>query len=227
MKRKVYSTFIFISTYALLLSAYAGGLPKGFVYVDDIIPDISIELRYAGNNNFIGQRIDGYESGRCIITADAAYALKRAQNELKLFGLGLKIYDAYRPQSAVDHFIRWANDTNDIKMKEQYYPSVRKSELFEKGYISRKSGHSRGSTVDLTLIDLASGDELDMGSPYDFFDEKSNALYNEISGQQKANRMLLAWVLIECGFFPYPNEWWHFTLKNEPFPDTYFDFVIE
>jgi D-alanyl-D-alanine dipeptidase len=194
MNKKVYSTFIF--SFSLILSAYAGGLPEGFVYVDDIITDISIELRYAGNNNFIGQRIDGYESGRCIITADAAYALKRAQNDLRLFGLGFKIYDAYRPQRAVDHFIRWANDTTDVKMKEQYYPSVRKSELFEKGYLSRKSGHSRGSTVDITLIDLASGEELDMGSPYDFFDEKSNPLYSRISAQQRANRMILLMILI-------------------------------
>jgi D-alanyl-D-alanine dipeptidase len=227
MKKVIPSTLIFISTFSLFLSAYAGGLPKGFVYIDDIIPDISIELRYAGNNNFIGQRIEGYESRRCIITADAAYALKSAQNDLKLFGLGLKIYDAFRPQRAVDHFIKWANDTTDIKMKEQYYPSVRKSELFENGYISRKSGHSRGSTVDLTLIDLASDIEIDMGSPYDFFDEKSNPLYSEISAQQKANRLLLNWVITEYGFIPSSNEWWHFTLQNEPFEDTYFDFVIE
>jgi D-alanyl-D-alanine dipeptidase len=224
MKRKVY--LILISVYSLLSSAYAGGLPEGFVYIDDIITEISIELRYAGNNNFIGQRIDGYESGRCIITADAAYALKRAQNNLKLFGLGLKIYDAYRPQRAVDHFIRWANDTTDIKMKEQYYPSVRKSELFAKGYLSRKSGHSRGSTVDITLIDLASGEELDMGSPYDFFDEKSNTLYSGISAQQRANRLLLKWVMTEFGFSSIFSEWWHFTLQNEHFNYIYFDFVI-
>jgi len=227
MTSKVYSTYILFSLFSLLLSTYAGELPKGFVYIDEIIPDITIELRYAGDNNFIGARIDGYNSSRCLITADAAYALKIAEAELKLFGLGLKIYDAYRPQHAVDHFIRWATDTTDIKMKEQYYPSVRKSELFEKGYLSRKSRHSRGSTVDLTIIILTSGDELDMGSPYDFFDEKSNPLYKNITGQQKANRMLLARVLIECGFFPSPNEWWHFALKKEPFPDTYFDFVIE
>ena len=227
MKRMVYLILIFISAYSLLLSASASDLPEGFVYIDDIITEISIELRYAGNNNFIGQRIDGYESGRCIITADAANALKRAQNKLKSFGFGLKIYDAYRPQRAVDHFIRWANDATDIKMKEQYYPFVRKSELFEKGYLSRKSSHSRGSTVDITLIDLASGEELDMGSPYDFFDEKSNPLNSGISAQQRANRLLLNRVITEFGFISSITEWWHFRLQNEPFSDIYFDFIIE
>ncbi len=227
MKIKIYSLLVCISMYAFVLSAYAGGLPKGFVYINDIIPDVSIELRYAGNNNFVGEPIEGYGSDRCIITADAAYALKRVQNHLKLFGLGLKIFDAYRSQGAVDHFIRWAEDTTDTKMKQHYYPSVQKSELFDKGYISRKSGHSRGSTVDLTLIDLASGNEMDMGSPYDFFDEKSHVLYSGISTQQRANRLLLRQVMTEYEFIPIKSEWWHFTLQNEPFKDTYFDFMIE
>jgi D-alanyl-D-alanine dipeptidase len=202
-------------------------LPDGFVYIVEVIPDIVIELRYAGSNNFIGAKIDGYQSERCIITAEAAYALKRVQKRLNLFGLGLKIFDAYRPQRAVDHFMRWAEDTADIKMKEHYYPAVKKAKLFEKGYVSAKSGHSRGSTVDLTLIDLESGKDIDMGSPFDFFDEKSHTRYTTISAQQRANRMLLNLAITGSGFKAYDKEWWHFTLENEPFPETYFDFVIE
>lgn len=214
-------------TLILISSASAGELPKGFVYLDNVIPGIMIELRYAGSNNFVGHPVDGYESERCIMSAEAANALKQAQNELKKFGLGLKIFDAYRPQRAVDHFVRWAADTSDTKMKSQYYPQVKKSELFARGYIAARSGHSRGSTVDLTLIDLATGDELDMGSPWDFFDEQSHTRYANISGQARANRMLLNAVMLKCGFSEYKYEWWHFTLKNEPFPETYFDFVVE
>lgn len=227
MIRKVYLIIFLFSSVSFITGADGIDLPNGFVYIDEIIPGIAVELRYAGDNNFIGQPIDGYESERCIISADAAYALKRAQGVLKLFGLGLKIYDAYRPQRTVDHFVRWAADTLDTKMKEQYYPSVKKSELFDKGYIAEKSGHTRGSTVDLTLIDLSTGNELDMGSPFDFFDEKSHALYNNITAQQKANRLLLNFVITEYGFYSYINEWWHFTLDNEPFKEKYFDFIIK
>ena len=151
-------TYIFISS--ILLNLYAGNLPEGFVYMDEVVPEIVIDVKYAGNDNFIGEPIEGYASGRCIITVDAAYALKRVQDELKKFGLGLKIFDAYRPQRAVDHFIRWAENTMDKKMKGKYYPTVKKSELFDKGYVSRKSGHSRGSTVDLTLIDVVEASEI-------------------------------------------------------------------
>lgn len=227
MKMKIYSAILLLSAFSLYTTLTAGGLPDGFVYLDDVIPDITIELRYAGYNNFVGQPIDGYKSERCIISADAAYALKRAQGVLNMFGLGLKIYDAYRPKRAVDHFIRWAGDATDTKMKEQYYPTIPKSELFEKGYLGKKSGHTRGSTVDLTIIDLESGEELDMGSPYDYFDEKSNTLYSNITAQQKANRMMLKMVITDYGFNPYKNEWWHFSLQDEPFPETYFDFVVE
>jgi D-alanyl-D-alanine dipeptidase len=227
MINKISSALFFILTLSLFTTAGAGDLPEGFVYIDEVITDITVELRYAGSNNFIGQPIDGYESGRCIISTDAAYALKRAQAALKKFGLGLKIFDAYRPQRAVDNFVRWAADTLDTRMKQQYYPTVRKSQLFDKGYIAEKSGHSRGSTVDLTLIDLNTGKELDMGSPWDFFGEKSHIDYSGITAQQRANRMLINFVLTEYGFSPYSNEWWHFTLRNEPFPKTYFDFVIK
>ncbi len=218
---------LFIISTPTLSAADGKDLPEGFVYIDDVITDVVIELRYAGYNNFVGQPVDGYESEKCIISADAAYALKRAQATLKIFGLGLKIFDAYRPQRAVDHFVRWASDTTDTMMKQQYYPSVRKSDLFEKGYIAEKSGHSRGSTVDLTLVDLNTGEELDMGSPWDFFDEKSHGNHAGVNVQQRANRLLLNFVLTEYGFYPYVKEWWHFTLSNEPYPDTFFDFVIK
>ena len=218
---------LLLSLSSFLPPAHSSDLPSDFEYINDVIPVIVVELRYAGSNNFVGQPVDGYESERCIITADAAYALKRAQAALKLFGLGLKVFDAYRPQQAVDHFVRWASDTLDTKMKDQYYPAVAKSELFEKGYIAEKSGHTRGSTVDLTLIELESGGELDMGSPFDFFDEKSHVVYSNITSQQRANRMLLNRVLTGCGFKFYEFEWWHFTLRNEPYPDTYFDFAVE
>jgi D-alanyl-D-alanine dipeptidase len=218
-----FALFLF---FTLIACSYASDLPDGFVYIDEIIPEIVVELRYAGNDNFLGRPVDGYESDRCIITADAAYALKRAQAALKKFGLGLKIFDAYRPQRAVDHFGRWSEDAKDTKMKQQYYPSVKKSELFDKGYLGKKSRHTKGSTVDLTLIDLDSGKEIDMGSPWDFFDEKSHGEYRNITEQQRANRLLLRFVMIEFGFYEYSKEWWHFTLVNEPFPDTVHDFVI-
>ena len=218
--------FLIVSTSVVSVSG-DGKLPDGFVYLDEVIKDVVIDLRYAGDNNFVGKPVDGYESKRCIISADAAYALKRVQTKLKIFGLGLKIFDAYRPQQAVDHFVRWAADTLDTKMKQQYYPSVKKSQLFDKGYIAEKSGHSRGSTADLTLIDLTTGEELDMGSSFDFFDEMSHGNYSGVTGQQRANRLLLNLVMTEYGFNPYSNEWWHFTLSNEPFPETYFNFVIK
>jgi len=222
----MYLSILIISAF-LLTTAHAGDLPDCFVYLDELIPNLSVELRYAGDNNFVGKPIDGYESNRCIVTAEAGYALKRAQIALNSFGLGLKIFDSYRPRRAVLHFIRWADDPEDTKMKEQYYPSVKKADLFESGYLGKKSNHSKGSTVDLTLIVLDTGEELDMGSPYDFFDEQSHVLYENITGQQKANRMLLNGVMRDLGFNPAETEWWHFALKNEPYPDTFFDFVIK
>lgn len=219
--------FILLFFVSIFISAQNNYLPNGFVYIDEIIPNITVELRYAGENNFIGSPIDGYETEKCIISTDAAYALKRIQIELNKFGLGLKIFDAYRPQRAVDHFMRWAKDTIDVKMKEQYYPTQTKAQLFEQEYIAEKSGHSRGSTVDLTIINSETSEELDMGSPYDLFNEKSHVLNKNLSAQQKANRMLLNKVMIKNGFSHYSKEWWHFTLKNEPFPDTYFDFVVK
>lgn len=202
-------------------------LPKGFVYVQDIMPSIQSELRYYSNNNFIGKPIDGYHRETIIISEPAAKALAKVQGELLKNGLSLKVYDAYRPQQAVDHFVRWAKVLNDTLMKSQYYPDVAKKDLFKKGFIAAKSGHTRGSTVDLTIIDQKTGRELDMGSPYDFFGKESHPFYDGISDVQKKNRLYLRKLMLNNGFKPYENEWWHFTLKNEPFPETYFNFPIE
>ena len=208
----------------------AGTLPEGFVYARDVIPDIKIELRYYSQDNFIGRRIDGYSNPRCILTKKAADAIRKVKAELKPFNLGLKIYDAYRPQRAVDHFVRWAKDHRDRKMKARYYPAVAKKDLFKKGYIAKKSGHSRGSTVDLTIITVDSGrnsEELDMGSGFDFFSPISWPGNSSISPSSRAHRMLLQTLMKKYGFEPYSREWWHFTLKDEPFPKTYFNFPVE
>ncbi len=209
------------------MSSCGQNLPKGFVYLSNVDASIQTEMRYISNNNFIGKPIDGYIKPTIIISETAANALKKVQQELLQFNLSLKIFDTYRPQQAVDHFVRWAKVLNDTLMKRQYYPNVPKTQLFNRGYISSKSGHTRGSTVDLTIMDLTSGEELDMGSPYDFFGEQSHALNDKISKKQRANRLLLRNLMVTNGFKPIKTEWWHFTLKNEPFPDTYFNFPIE
>jgi D-alanyl-D-alanine dipeptidase len=214
----------FIILVLLSLSLRAESLPKGFVYIKEQIPNIELELRYNSTNNFLGRKVDGYNSNRAILSFRATKALKEVQNELNQFGLGLKIFDAYRPQRAVDDFVKWAKDLNDILKKEEYYPDVDKKNLFKFGYIAKKSGHSRGSTVDLTIIDLESKKELDMGSSFDFFGKISWVKYRDISAQQRANRLLLHTIMTKYGFKSYAQEWWHFTFKNEPFPHTYFDF---
>jgi len=205
-------------------------LPDGFVYVETVIPNIKTELRYFTGDNFIGRPIDGYLTPRCILTREAAAALNKAQEDLNPFGLGLKIYDAYRPQRAVDHFVRWARDLHDKKMKDSYYPNVEKKNLFGDGYIAKKSSHSRGSTVDLTIISLKESEantDIDMGTTFDLFDTRSWPNDLSISASQRAHRLLLQVIMKKHGFESYPKEWWHFTLKNEPYPDTYFDFPIE
>ena len=202
-------------------------LPKGFSYVSEIDATIKKELRYGTSNNFIGKPIDGYLKDSLIISTPAAKALKEIQTKLILSGLSLKIFDAYRPQQAVDHFVRWAKVMNDTLMKQLYYPDVQKSELFTLGFIASKSGHTRGSTVDLSIVDVKTNKEVDMGSSYDFFGEKSHPFYKKITEAQMKNRMLLRTIMIKNGFIPYDNEWWHFTLKDEPYPTTYFNFLIE
>jgi D-alanyl-D-alanine dipeptidase len=205
----------------------AQNLPKGFVYISDIDKTIQSELRYFNSNNFIGKTIDGYHKNRVIVTKETADALLKVQKELLKKGLSLKIFDGYRPQKAVNQFVRWAKDLKDTLMKKQYYPDVVKSELFKKGYIASKSGHTRGSTVDLTIINIKTKKELDMGSPYDFFGIESHPFYKKITKIQRLNRMLLRKVMLKNNFKPYDHEWWHFTLKNEPFPKTYFNFPVK
>ena len=201
--------------------------PDSFVALRSVIPDLVVELRYFSSNNFIGRPIDGYEDNIVWMTEAAARALQGAQEDLAAQGLGLKVFDAYRPQRAVDNFVRWAADSNDLLMKQQYYPSLEKSELFPGGYIAERSGHSRGSTVDLTLVRLADSQELDMGSPYDFFDPVSWPSDTSITAQQQANRLKLREAMLANGFRPLDTEWWHFTLEGEPYTDTYFDFPVQ
>jgi len=218
--------FLFLISLSLI-SLQSSELPDGFVYLKDVIPDVQVELRYYTKDNFVGAKIDGYLQAKCILSKRAANVLKEVQGKLKKFGLGLKIFDAYRPQQAVDHFIRWAGALDDTTMKSGYYPSVDKKDLFKEGYIAYKSGHSRGSTIDLTIIDLKTEKELDMGSPWDFFGEISWVDYPDLDKNQRANRMLLSSIMQEKGFKPYYKEWWHFTLRIEPFPKTFFDFPVE
>lgn len=222
----------FLLLAALLLSlpaltANAGPLHRGFAYVNGVIPNALYDVRYYSSNNFVGKRIDGYEAPRVVLTMQATLALADVQAELEGFGLSLKIFDGYRPQRAVNHFVRWAKDLKDTKMKKAFYPNVNKKNLFRDGYIASKSGHSRGSTVDLTIVDMKTGKELDMGTPFDYFDPRSWPKRADMSTKVRANRALLRSVMERHGFKPYEQEWWHFTLKNEPFPKTYFDFPVK
>ena len=195
--------------------------------ISDDLEKFEISIRYFSNNNFIGRPIPGYYANKAFLTREAADALLLAQRDFIKQGYRLRIYDAYRPQTAVDYFSAWAADLEDSQNKSQYYPNISKSQLFADGYIAAKSGHSRGSAVDLTLLEIESGNELDMGSPWDFFDPISWVENNQITDQQRANRKLLASVMIIHGFKPLKEEWWHFSFTEEPFPETYFDFPID
>ncbi len=224
MKNKV---ILFLVVLASLAFTQKQTLPEGFVYGKLVIPNIDVELRYYSSNNFVGDTITGYHANILIVTEPTAKALKKVQDELANQNLCLRVYDAYRPQRAVDHFIRWAKDFKAIEMKPIFYPGVKKKHLFRDGYIASQSGHSRGSTIDLTIIDANTLEPLDMGSPYDFFGEASWVAYQDLTEIQKKNRQLLQQVMQKHGFRNYPQEWWHFTLRGEPFPDTYFDFVVK
>ena len=201
-------------------------LPPGFVYINDIDESIKIDLRYSTTNNFTGHIIEGYKSNMAIISYAAAKSLVQVQNDLKKKNLSLKIFDAYRPQMSVNYFIKWSNDLADTINKSLYYPKIKKSQLFPMGYIAERSGHSRGSTVDLTIIDNKTNKELDMGTLYDFFGPESSTDFSNITDNQMSNRLLLLKVMTENGFKNYPMEWWHYTLVPEPF-DSYFNFVID
>ena len=195
-----------------------------FVLLSDYVPGIVQEIRYYSTYNFVGDRIDGYEEPIALLTKDAARALKVVSNQANVMGWRLKVFDAYRPARAVRHFVLWGIEDLDQRMKPFFYPDLEKQDLFRLGYVASKSSHSRGSTIDLTLLDMASGKELDMGSPFDYFSERSHPDSREITPEQYENRMRLQKLMTDNGFAPIDCEWWHFTLRDEPFPDTYFEF---
>jgi D-alanyl-D-alanine dipeptidase len=234
----------------VLLSNVAMALPKGFVYLEQIDPSIIVDLRYAGEHNFLGRNVEGYEiNNRAILTEQAAYALKNAQAKFNKDGYSIVVYDAYRPQRAVNSFMSWSKDVKDQKQKSLFYPRVDKARVFELGYVAEKSSHSRGSTVDISIIKL--GDKLhtinpvsrkllddfevfyledgtvDMGTSFDLFDKASHYKNDLISDEHKKMRKYLKEVMESCGFSPYAEEWWHFTLNDEPFKDEYMDFMVK
>lgn len=199
---------------------------SGFVLLSDYVPGIIQEIRYFSTYNFVGDRIDGYEEPCAIITVEAARALKKVSNEANVLGFRLKVYDAYRPACAVRHFVLWGIEDLDLRMKPFFYPELEKQELFKKGYIASQSSHSRGSTIDLTLLDMSTGKEIDMGSPFDYFGERSHPDSKAVTEEQHDNRMLLQDLMVRNGFRTLDCEWWHFTLADEPYPDTYFEFPV-
>lgn len=240
----------FATTLLLLIAPVAhAALPVNFVYLRSIDPSVQQEIRYASNHNFVGLPIDGYEASACILTRDAALALSKVQTELKKSSLSLKVYDCYRPQKAVDHFIAWSKQKDKQEMKAEFYPRVNKEDFFKLGYVAEKSGHTRGSTIDLTIVPEGSAqtkyytgeklvacyaprnqrfadNSIDMGTGYDCMDERAHADNKEINVQAYQHRQLLRSLMEQNGFIPYPSEWWHFTLKDEPYPHTYFDFNV-
>ncbi len=200
--------------------------PSDFVLLSDYVPGIVQEIRYYSTYNFVGDRIDGYEEPVAILSKEASRALKGVANEANAMGYRLKIFDAYRPARAVRHFVFWGIEDLDLRMKPFFYPQLEKQVLFQRGYIAKESSHSRGSTVDLTLLDMGTGKEVDMGSPFDLFDPISHPDCRDVTDEQYDNRMLLQNLMVRAGFEPIDCEWWHFTLRDEPFPDTYFDFPV-
>lgn len=255
MKTKITLSFFLILLFYALQPAVnancADKMPTAFVDVQEVIPDVQLDIRYFTPHNFVGERVNGYNAGKCILTKEAAQALAKVQKDLANFSLSLKIYDCYRPQRAVDHFVQWAKEIENTKTREEFYPTVDKRNLFKDGFIDSKSGHSRGSTVDLTIVpvptprqaDYTPGQKLsacflpveqrfpdnsiNMGTGFDCFSELSYTENTTIDYQQRINRMLLKSLMEKYGFRNFEKEWWHYTLNNEPYPDTYFDFVIE
>ena len=200
--------------------------PSGFVVLAEYVPQIIQEIRYYSTYNFIGDRIDGYEEPCALLTAEAARAMQEVAGEAEAKGYRLKIFDAYRPACAVRQFVRWGSDYQDARMRPYFYPGLEKHELFEQGYIDEPSSHSRGSTVDMTLLDMKTGKEVDMGAPFDFIGEISHPDYRGITEEQYENRMILQRLMVRNGFLPVDCEWWHFTMADEPYPDTYFEFPV-
>ena len=200
--------------------------PSGFVLLADYVPGIVQEIRYYSTFNFVGERIDGYEAPAALLTVEAARALKAVANEMNVQGYRLKVFDAYRPACAVRHFVLWGIEDLDLRMKPYFYPDLEKQALFQQGYIASQSSHSRGSAVDLTLLDMRSGKEVDMGSPFDLFSERSHPDCSAVTDEQYANRMFLQSAMVRNGFQPIDCEWWHFSLRDEPYPDIYFEFPV-
>jgi zinc D-Ala-D-Ala dipeptidase len=235
----------------LITSCSNNKMPENFVDIQKVIPDVLLDIRYYSPHNFVGEKVEGYMAPKCILTRQAAEALAQVQKDLAPFSMSLKIYDCYRPQRAVNHFVRWAKEIDNTKTKKEFYPTVDKANLFKDGYIDSKSGHSRGSTLDLTIVILPTPKQpdyipgqklaecylpaeqrfadntLDMGTGFDCFHELSHTANKNITEMQNNNRQLLKILMEKHGFKNYDLEWWHYTLKNEPYPDTYFDFVIE
>lgn len=199
---------------------------SGFVLLAEVVPEILLDIRYYYSFNFVGERIDGYEEPVALLTREAAEALQRVSRAAEEQGYRLKVFDAYRPQKAVMHFMRWAQDPEDIRMKAYFYPDLEKTLLIPQGYIAERSGHSRGSTVDLTLFSMHTEKEVDMGGSFDYFGERSHSDYTGITEEQFANRLRLRNLMTAQGFRPLAEEWWHFTLEQEPYPDTYFTFPV-
>lgn len=222
-----FSISIFVFLLCNLAYSQKENLPKGFKYIKHEIPSIKMELKYVTKDNFVGTFVAGYYTNKGILTTQAVKALKKVQKELIKKDLSLIIYDAYRPQKAVNHFVRWAKSISDTLTKQKYYPNVAKKNLFKKGYIASHSRHSSGSTVDLSIISLKTGKALDMGSMYDYFGKKSWVNYTQLTKLQKKNRQLLQQVMLKHGFRNYPKEWWHFTLRYEPYRNQYFDFNVK
>ena len=214
---------IFIIFY---IAFFKNNLEKGFVYLKEIDDSIIVNLKYYSNQNFTGKFVDGYHSNTAILTKESALALSNAQDDFNKLGYSLILYDAYRPQRAVDFFVRWSKNLNDTVNKRIYYPNIKKSELFELEYIAYESGHSRGSTVDVSLIEISTNKVLDMGTIFDYFGVESHTFFDDISEKQKSNRLILYEIMSNNGFKNYSKEWWHFTLKNEPY-QKYFDFLIK
>lgn len=216
-----------VSAAAEETAAPAHELPEGFCYVQEVIPDVLQDIRYAGTHNFVGNIIDGYEAPLAIMTEKAALALRDAADEFREMGYSILIYDAYRPQRAVKHFLRWVKDADDLRMQAEFYPGYqKKSLLVDQGYIARNSSHTRGSALDLTLVNKE-GDPLDMGTCFDYFGERAWHGAKDLTQEQQANRELLKTVMERHGFKPFEKEWWHYRLRGEPFPNTSFDFPVK
>jgi len=197
-----------------------------FVFVDDLVPGIRWDAKYATSDNFTGKPVDGYRANRIVGTRALCVALEKAREEAASLGFGLLLWDAYRPQQAVDCFVAWSKQREDARTKPRHYPNIDRAEMFEKGYVAAKSGHTRGSTVDLTLYHLASGELALMGGHHDLMDPISHHGAEGITQAEARNRHCLCRIMETCGFSSYDREWWHYTLKEEPYPDTYFDFPV-